>query len=245
MDKLGHFLLLLILLCLLSFSVTAEMQTVQPVPRTDSTSFQVPVLISRLPNYTVNTQPVQVKIVSNNKAGLFDWLVGIIVPLFSASLGGWITWRGVKHTISDAAQKEKLSIKPWLYSYFVSQDTPPSSRVFYFDPPAPLPEKSVYYNFNIKNTDNGICFIQKIIVNDIEYHLKNANNIVLGKNETIALSLFLNSTKYCNGDYNRIFLYVKDVNGNQYRYPLLIDLSLHPTDYNGRTIGLCEDLNDK
>lgn len=153
--------------------------------------------------------------------GWYDILVDIVVPLLSALIGGLLTMLGVVYTIKNERNKsEEQTIqdaKPWLFSLVPldEYDYKKASTII-LRGSEPLDE-NMKLQFIIKNTDNGVGIIEKF---------ETENNVyfpcvgrILDKNSISHVDAVVNKWETLKD----MFLYVKDIYGNRYKYKVLFD----------------------
>ena len=159
-------------------------------------------------------------------------ITGIIVPVCSALFGGGLTLLGVWLTIKDQSKKEetarKAAARPWIFSC-ESEYSPDGHAECIMVPDADSSNARI--TGNIKNTDNGILILDYIKSEHVIYKPNNSN-FVVEKNSKIELLVFLKDGVETLKD---LYLYIKDVYGNQYRYELILDGTCF-------TLGKCEEV---
>lgn len=144
-------------------------------------------------------------------------IVGIVVPLISAFIGGLITFLGVWLTIrSDRKSSEynkRLSAKPWLYSMSDKEnfDCTESNDII-MQTSRDMERKYSGITFLIKNTDNGVCIIDRFETENNNYYPILGK--ILDKSSITYLHIFFDK----NETLKDMFLYVKDIYGNEYKY---------------------------
>ena len=159
-------------------------------------------------------------------------ITDIVVPVCSALLGGGLTLLGVYLTIRKQDKKDseakKLSVRPWIFS--CESEYSPSGHaecIMVSD----ADSSSARIAGNIKNTDNGILILDYVKSENVIYKPNNSN-FVVEKNKKIELLVFLKDGVETLKD---LYLYIKDVYGNQYRYELILDGTCF-------TLGKCEEV---
>ena len=177
-----------------------------------------------------------------------DVWTGIIIPMISAIIGGGLTMWGVYVTIKDQHEKDaeaqrleaesdserrRLEAKPWLFSYDEAQDYDVKKVQYY------CMDLSGDMNMRgrgagiltglIKNTDNGIMLLDRV-ESENHVYLPSTGNIV-EKGSLIQLIIWLSTE--CETLEN-MRLYVKDIYGNTYCYPMKLD-------GNKFKLGVCEE----
>lgn len=151
----------------------------------------------------------------------FNVWIDIILPIGCALISGGLTVLGVLLTIKHENKKDKETIK-------LSK-----KPIFYrIDPQQEFDSKGAHYfqfNFNskkdgteiegiFKNTDNSILILDRVVANGKEYHPSFGK--VVDKNITFYLYVYLDENINSNDE---IFIVVKDVLNNEYRYKIEIE----------------------
>lgn len=142
--------------------------------------------------------------------------VDIVVPLISAFIGGFITLAGVWLTIRrDKKRDENNRIKdakPWIFSLsdcenFDCKEANDIVLASSFDV-----KGKKGFSVVIKNTDNGVCVIDKFVTERKEYFPVVGK--IIDKNSIAYLHVFFDEGETIRD----MFLYVNDVYGNSYKY---------------------------
>ena len=159
-----------------------------------------------------------------------------VISLISALIGGGLTLLGVICTLKAQKKEEfnsrKLEVKPWLFSFDERQDYDPTGMVSYRMEVGGTYHSGTnsYFTGVIKNTDNGIALLDRVETKNNTYYPSCGN--VIDKNALFILRIVL-----ADGTENLkdMYLYVKDVYGNSYRYELF-------QNGNKFKLGICEDV---
>ena len=145
-------------------------------------------------------------------------IIYVIIPIVAAALGGTITLFGVRATIKNQEKREKESrinsIRPWIYfSDSISGMVDASISLFpeNYDEKTDIAELGTY----IINTDNGIALLDRIESEKCVYKPNGLN--LIDKNSRVILSLYPKSRMETLKGFA---LFIKDVDGNEYRYPI-------------------------
>ncbi len=144
-------------------------------------------------------------------------IVGIIIPLISALLGGFVTMLGVRITIKAERKKDAenktLSVKPWIFSLFKAEKKNMDSinEIFFGDPEKGCTQ-GFYPYILIKNTDNGICILKRFQTKTKVYYPYHTD--IVDKNSIVKINIAFEEGE----DLKEFELYVSDVYGNQYVY---------------------------
>ena len=159
-----------------------------------------------------------------------------VISLISALIGGGLTLIGVLCTLKAQKKEEsnsrKLEAKPWLFSFDDRQEYDPTGMVSY------RMEVGGTYHFGtnsyfmgvIKNTDNGIALLDRVVTKNSIYYPSCGN--VVDKDTLFILSIVLANRTETLQD---MYLFVKDIYGNSYRYELL-------QNGNRFKLGICEEV---
>ncbi|MBR6504508.1 MAG: hypothetical protein IKT41_02130 [Clostridia bacterium] len=149
----------------------------------------------------------------------YDWL-GFVGTYIGSILGSAVTLFGVYETIKYEKEKDfeknQLNNKPYFYNIDPYGKYDPKEVIEFI-----LSEDASYNNKKkskmlaiIKNTDNAILIVERILINNINYYP--AMGEVIDKNQTACLEIYSNN----DIELKDIKLYVKDIIGNLYTYSL-------------------------
>lgn len=150
----------------------------------------------------------------------------IVIPLVSALIGGGLTLVGVRATIKhgdktrndDHEREMKMQAKPILVNFPPEQDPIAHATTFSFSAPGDS-TKTHSMRAIVKNTDNGIAFLDKITSHNATYYP--GKNCTMDKGTVAFLEFFPADRKE---DLQDITLHLHDLYGNSYRYGLeLVD----------------------
>ena len=141
----------------------------------------------------------------------------VIIPLASSIIGGLMALAGVWITIRrerrNTEEQTKKAAKPWIFSLDSVEiyDAKKANNIVIAD----------CFNYDksfgslviiIKNTDNGVCIIEKFKTENNEYIPVVGK--VMDKSSITYVHIFLTE----NETLKDMYLYVNDVYGNQYKY---------------------------
>jgi len=145
-------------------------------------------------------------------------IIYIVIPIVAAAIGGTITLFGVKATIKNQEKGEKKkrinSIRPWIYFSDGINGMVDTSIALFPDNYAEEVDSAKVGMFII-NTDNGIALLDRIESETCIYKPKGLN--LIDKSSKIAVYLYSkNRVETLRG----FMLFIKDVDGNEYRYPV-------------------------
>lgn len=155
--------------------------------------------------------------------GWYDVFIDVFVPLLSALVGGLITMLGVVYTIKHeqkkSAEQARESVKPWIFSVDTTE-TGDGKNVNTYSMQA---EEVLSYNRGIdlliKNTDNGIAILERFQTKNNTY--LPVYGRILDKNSITHLEICIAP----NETMEEMYLYIKDIYGNEYRYRIDADQS--------------------
>ena len=145
-----------------------------------------------------------------------NWIKDIFIPLLSAFIGGFITLAGVWLTIRRDKKRDednkKQSAKPWIYSLDPLEDYDYKNASEFIM--ATSYDYCFTANFEIivKNTDNGICILDEFVTESKRYIPIRGK--VFDKDSVIHLNIHIEEGETLKDMY----LYVKDIYGNKYKY---------------------------
>lgn len=165
-------------------------------------------------------------------------ITDIVVPIFSALIGGLFTFLGVCVTIKKQAKKDelhrKLSVKPIIYSYkskYNNCDDYKDSILYSL--------RSIQYTLSeinldgyFINTDNGILILDYVLSGGKKYITWESD--VVDKSKMVHLLITLDDEREKNSE---LYLYVRDIYGNGYRYSMIVD-----KEKNYFVLGKCEEV---
>lgn len=152
----------------------------------------------------------------------FVWWSDIFIPLISAFIGGGLTLLGVFLTIqhgnrcrNEEREKElKSQAKPILINYAAGRPDSKDAVVFQFSSSGKL-ESTCTLTGIIKNTDNGIAFVDKIVSGDITY--LPIIDSTIDKNVVVRIVVSLADKRE---KLKGATMFVHDIYGNQYCYDM-------------------------
>ena len=172
----------------------------------------------------------------------------IVIPLVSALIGGGLTlfgvWATIKHgdkiRIDDHEREMKIQAKPILINFPPEQDPIAHATTFSFSAPGDS-VKAHSIRAIVKNTDNGIAFLDNITTHNVIYYP--GNNSTVDKGTVAFLEFFPADKKEGMQD---IKLHLHDLYGNPYCY----DLNYIQTIRTGSkpvnlSLGLMHEVGDK
>ena len=145
-----------------------------------------------------------------------NWIKDIFIPLLSAFIGGFITLAGVWLTILRDKKRDednkKQSVKPWIYSLDPFEDYDHTNVSTYIMATSSDLNNTHLFQIIIKNTDNGICILDEFVTEKKRYIPIRGK--VVDKDYTIHLNIHIEEGETLKDMY----LYVKDIYGNRYKY---------------------------
>lgn len=164
-----------------------------------------------------------------------DVCTGVVIPLLSALISGGLTLIGVYLTLRKQRKSDlelkKLSVKPWLLS--CAQDKSKEILIYKMIPEHTTEYRTdIFLESKIKNTDNGIAILDCVRTENCVYYP--AEDYIVDKNTVIKLVIYLNLND--EETLKQMYLYVSDVYGNHYRYPLVSVKSKYAI------LGKCEEV---
>lgn len=148
-----------------------------------------------------------------------NYFTEILIPLFCAIIGGFVTLLGVKWTIKNEKEQDrknkKLEIKPIFYRIdpFQQYFDDNTMELFFRYNPSGLMKKEISGTF--KNTDQAIMKIDYIEYDNRRYYPQNGN--VVDKNVIFELRILTNKIS----KNRKIVLKVEDVLENVYFYKMI------------------------
>ena len=151
----------------------------------------------------------------------FNFCTDIVIPIISAFIGGGLTMIGVAWTLRNQSKEHrediKLSIKP-LFFYINPLQNYDSTNVgdYVMQSYSGIKTRKAYGI--VKNTDNGVLILEKIVSGNFEYIPVRGNIIDKG-------DIFNLYVDFCENDnYETVVLFVKDVLNNEYKYEIHVEL---------------------
>lgn len=146
----------------------------------------------------------------------YDVCVDFFVPLVSAFIGGFITLAGVWLTIRRDKKRDESNrikdAKPWIFSLSDCENYEASKANDIFFATSVDSERKSGFTLVIKNTDNGICVLDKFITERKTY-IPIVGRII-DKNTIAYLHIFFEEGETIKD----MCLYIKDIYGNSYKY---------------------------
>ncbi len=147
-------------------------------------------------------------------------ITSILVPLVSACIGGGLTLLGVRLSLRSERKKEEKnridSAKPWLYSLDRREDQDwKSVYELFFSSDGRIDPTQKPTTIIIKNTDNGIAILDRIITETTEYYPVAGKVIEKGKKAHLYIQWAKSETLV------NMRLQLHDVYGNEYCYEIL------------------------
>ena len=146
----------------------------------------------------------------------YDVCVDIVVPLVSAFIGGFITLAGVWLTLRrDKKRDENNRIKdakPWIFSLSDCENFEAKKANDIIFATSYDSERNSGFTLVIKNTDNGICVLDKFVTERKTY-IPIVGRII-DKNSIAYLHIYFEQGETIRD----MVLHVKDIYGNTYRY---------------------------
>ncbi len=145
-----------------------------------------------------------------------NWIKDIFIPLLSAFIGGFITLAGVWLTIHRDKKRDednkKQSVKPWIYSLDPFEDYDHTNVSKYIMATSSDLNNTHLFQIIIKNTDNAICVLDEFVTEKKRYIPIRGK--VVDKDRVIYLNIQIEEGETLKDMY----LYVKDIYGNRYKY---------------------------
>lgn len=145
-------------------------------------------------------------------------IIYIVIPIVAAAIGGTITLLGVRATIKNQEKEERKkrinAIRPWIYfSESISGMVDASISLFpeNYDEKTDTADVGTY----IINTDNGIALLDRIESETCIYKPNGLN--LIDKNSKVSVYLYMKNRVETLKEFE---LFIKDVDGNEYRYPI-------------------------
>ncbi len=146
-----------------------------------------------------------------------DVIIPIVIPIFSALIGGLLTLWGVVLTIKNQDERikeeKRLSIKPYFYASHPYQVDPRlgTAATYYILSPDGKREGKLISGI-IENTDNAVFILKNVRIGSEYYYPKHGK--VIDKNKIFHLNIY---AKEVSED---ICLTVTDVMENEYYYKI-------------------------
>lgn len=165
-------------------------------------------------------------------------ITDIVVPIFSALIGGLFTFLGVWVTIKKQAKKDelhrKLLVKPIIYSYKFKYNNCDdyNNSIDYYLRSVQYPIPAITIEGYFINTDNGILVLDCVLSGTKKYTTWECD--VVDKSKKVHLIIALDDKREQDSE---LYLYVKDIYGNSYRYLILVD-----KEKNYFVLGKCEEV---
>ena len=146
-------------------------------------------------------------------------LTDIIVPLGSALIGGVLALGGAFLTMMDQHKKEEIARKaaarPWIYSCEEQHFLCNPKLTYSMGVKTPI-SREITLTGKIKNTDNGLLFLECVKSEKATYHPNGCN--VVEKNTIFELTIYLLAGVENLRD---VKLYINDIYGNRYCYDMI------------------------
>lgn len=140
----------------------------------------------------------------------------VVIPLLSAFIGGFITLAGVWLTIHRDKKRDednkKQSAKPWIYSLDRFEDYDHTNVSKYIMATSSNLNNTHLFQIIVKNTDNGICILDELVTEKKRYIPICGK--VIDKDHVIHLNVHIEEGE----TLKEMYLYVKDIYGNRYKY---------------------------
>lgn len=161
-------------------------------------------------------------------------LQDIVLNIVAAVVGGALTLAGVAWTIKktdeDKKETQRLTLKPWLFWSNIAR-TIKGTQQYYFSNPT---LNVIDYKFVgcLKNTDNGIAVLKKIITANNEYYPE--SDAIVDKDSYFVIFAHLDEKDIAEA----VYLVVEDVLHNEYKYQFV------EGGFPGQKIGLLEVNNE-
>ena len=151
--------------------------------------------------------------------GLTCIFTDVMIPLFSALIGGGLTLLGVFLTIKDQNKKEEIARKaaarPWIYSCEERHFLCNPKLTYSMGVKTPI-SREITLTGKIKNTDNGLLFLECVKSEKATYYPNGCN--VVEKNTIFELMVYLLAGVENLRD---VKLYINDIYGNRYCYDMI------------------------
>lgn len=140
----------------------------------------------------------------------------VVVPLISALVGGLLALIGVVITLywdkKKDEEEKKQAVKPWIYSIDPMEDYDYKKAIDVVMATSTDANSTLCVQIIIKNTDNGICILDELITETKRYIP------ILGKVLDKGTITNLNIWFETGETLKDMYLYVKDIYGNKYKY---------------------------
>ena len=165
----------------------------------------------------------------------YEIIINFYIPIISALIGGLSTFLGVWLTIKHESKKYRdniiQSVKPWIFSYddTINASNHTSINLSKNGKNGDVNKKNSVL-LKIKNTDNGIALVDKVVSSKKNEYLPYFG-CVIGKNELVYIYIEIED----NDD--DLMLYINDVHNNTYTYKILYKNGKHiisETKYNNK-----------
>ena len=141
------------------------------------------------------------------------------IPILSAVISGGLTLLGVFLTIKDQNKKEEIARKaaarPWIYSCEERHFLCNPKLTYSMGVKTPI-SREITLTGKIKNTDNGLLFLECVKSEKATYHPNGCN--VVEKNTIFELTVYLLAGVENLRD---VKLYINDIYGNRYCYDMI------------------------